>query len=44
MPAFALTTTMPATSFVSYPDLRGKAPGFLPVDPPALLIPVSASR
>jgi beta-phosphoglucomutase len=44
MPAFALTTTMPATAFESYPNLRGTAPDFLSVDLDRLLRSVSASQ
>ena len=44
MPAFALTTSMPATAFDSYPNLRGTAPDFLSVDLPALLHPVPVPR
>ena len=44
MPAFALTTSMPATAFDSYPNLRGTAPDFLSVDLAALLHPVPVLR
>jgi beta-phosphoglucomutase len=44
MPAFALTTSMPATAFDSCPNLRGTAPDFLSVDLAALLHPVPVPR
>lgn len=44
MPAFALTTTMPAASFAGYPNLRGSAPDFEAFDLAALLAPVPAPQ
>lgn len=44
MPAFALTTTMPAASFADYPNLRGSAPDFEALDLAALLAPAATPR